>query len=164
MGLVVILAGSVLAWFGEPDGGTVNIVMVMDPNNYGKDQDGDSVGYPVHFVVWLDSTNSIYAPLDKYWLEYIVGTNSGAATHSGWTLIGATQTVNDVMVDAPRIYRHSTWNPPTKGTNYLVRIVALLTNGVYNADLDDTDIDQDGGGTWEDHEVRLIFVQDNQAP
>ena len=123
-----------------------------DPNNT------FDCAWPVTFYFWF-MTNSPLAGYDyeEAIFQYHIGTNTASSTN--WV------TIDTVTNFPPSFFENTTvhfgfltWTPPiVDNSNYLLRVWAVLENGMESSDLTATDIDSEGDGiTWQDYEVLWI--------
>jgi len=133
----------------DPD---ITLLYGGDPNNT------FDCAWPVTFYFWF-MTNS---PLTGYDYEearfqYHIGTNT--ASSANWV------TIDTITNFPPSFFEHNTvhfgfltWTPPiVDNSNYLLRVWAVLENGMENADQTALNIDSEGDGiTWQDYEVLWI--------
>lgn len=118
------------------------------------------VSYPINFHVWIQSGSS--SPYARATLEYATGTSADAAD---WNLIMDITEFAPVEGVEGAHFGIVTWTPPVySDTSYLIRIWAVLNNGMESSDKTEDGLSKNGGGTWQDYEIALLKVANLKKP
>lgn len=171
-----LLAGGASAWLGgQAEWQTIlagaNTSFLATESNaapWGAFADGGHVGYPVTLQTYIVPFDAGFEPATNYArivLEWHYGTNTAESTN--WTAITTIEGQFQVFTGAVMTVAYTEWDPPTKGTDYLVRVYCqtLPPWSAENLVRTETNVGPDGNGeTHDDEEVLHIYVEDDRRP